>query len=170
MEVDIAGELVREAITEKRRRGIQNLRIEEEVGTRASSRSPKPEGRIDIKVIYSFDESEYFGIECKRVSGRRSDGLARKYIDNGLMRFVTGKYSSGDRWAGMIGFVIDGQTLASVRLIADEIATRSEELGLDAGWRSETGFGRIGQLYRTRHRRSRPKARIDILHLFLTLN
>jgi len=76
---------------EKKQRGIANLRVEEEVGTRSSPGSPKPEGRIDVKVIYSFDEDEYFGIECKRVGGNRARDLAREYVTEGVLRFVGGK-------------------------------------------------------------------------------
>ncbi|HET6429590.1 MAG TPA: hypothetical protein VFJ30_14330 [Phycisphaerae bacterium] len=169
-EVDIAGQLGREVLAEKKRRRISNLRIEEEVGTRASAQSPKPEGRIDIKVIYSFDEDEYFGIECKRVSGNKSDRLARKYVENGMLRFVTGKYSPGHEWAAMMGFVVDGQTDLSIRLIVDEIAAHKMELGLDGEWMAEMGFSGPSHLYKTGHKQTHLGTRITILHLFLNLN
>lgn len=170
LEPDIAGQLGREVLAEKRRRGIQNLRIEEEVGTRSSPESPKPERRIDIKVIYSFDEDEYFGIECKRVSGRKSDGLARKYVQNGVLRFVSGKYSPGHQWAAMVGFVIDDKMPASVKLIAEEISARANELGLDGSWLAETQFCKPDHIYRTRHKQVGRPTLLTILHLFLNLN
>ncbi|MCK4625223.1 MAG: hypothetical protein KAV00_07930, partial [Phycisphaerae bacterium] len=102
LEPDIAGRLGREMLAEKRRRKIRNMRIEEEVGTRYSLDALKVEGRIDIKVIYSFDEEEYFGIECKRVSSRKADRLAMEYVKKGIARFVTEKYSPGHNWAAMV--------------------------------------------------------------------
>src|SRR5690348_324251 len=90
--------------------------IEEEIGTRSGSNPLKPDGRIDIKIIYSFDETEYFGIECKRANDTGND-LAKRHIQKGLMRFVTGKYSPNHDWMAMVGFVIDGKLAESIERI-----------------------------------------------------
>ena len=169
MEPVIAGHLVRDMRAEKKRRGIANLRIEEEVGTRSSPGSPKPEGRIDVKVIYSFDEDEYFGIECKRLGGRKRRRLAREYVTEGVLRFVAGKYSPGHAWCAMAGFVIDGRVLESVELVSDELHKRRSEVRLDGRWMPEARFGSYDHLYRTAHRQTRPSSRINMLHLFLSL-
>lgn len=49
----------------------------------------------------------YFGAECKRL---RSDQLKllNEYIDNGVNRFVSGKYSSKSTVAAMIGYIQEG--------------------------------------------------------------
>lgn len=47
-----------------------------------------------------------FVIECKRL--KTAD---KAYIDEGLERFINLKYSEGDEYAGMIGFVISGETV-----------------------------------------------------------
>ena len=49
-ETEIAGNLCREMKAEKKRRQLSTIRIEEEVGTHSSLNSPKPEGRIDVKL------------------------------------------------------------------------------------------------------------------------
>src|SRR5579859_3791581 len=92
-ENDIAGCLGKEMIVVKEQIYGRKapFRIEEESGTRSIENPDKPDGRIDIKIIYSFVESEYFGIECKRVSDKGND-LAKKYVNKGLMRFIAGKY------------------------------------------------------------------------------
>ena len=169
-ETDIAGRLAREMIAEKRKRRISHFRIEEEVGTRASLSSPKPEGRIDIKIIYSFAEEEYFGVECKRVSGSKSDGLSKKYVENGVMRFVSGKYSPGHGWAAMIGFVVDGDPAGAVKLIAEAIAAAGNAAGICDEWASEKRFGNHNHLYVTRHGQLPASRAVRILHLFLSLN
>ena len=48
-----------------------------------------------------------FGAECKRL---RSDQLKllNEYIDNGVNRFVSGKYSSKSTVASMIGYIQEG--------------------------------------------------------------
>lgn len=169
-ETEIAGRLAREMIREKRQRKISHFRIEEEVGTRSSLSSPKPEGRIDIKIIYSFAEEEYFGIECKRVSGSRADRLSKKYVDNGVLRFVSGKYSPGHGWGAMVGFVVDGNAEAAVKLIAEVIARSKDLVCLCEDWVPEMRFGRHKHLYLTSHRQLPTSAAIRILHLFLSLN
>jgi hypothetical protein len=93
-ENDIAGCLGKEMIAVKNLEYGRDaiFRIDEESGTRSITNPRKPDGRIDIKIVYSFVETEYFGIECKRVNDKGND-LAKKYVSKGLMRFVTGKYS-----------------------------------------------------------------------------
>src|SRR5574338_1014385 len=80
-ENEIAGELSAEMELERERRKVP-FRIEEECGTRSPS-ARRPDGRIDIKITYSFLRAEYFGIECKRIRARRA-ALARKYVDEGV--------------------------------------------------------------------------------------
>ena len=169
-EPQIARRLSREMISEKKRRGINRLRFEEEVGTVSSPDAIRVEGRIDVKVIYSFDENEYFGIECKRVSGRRGDGLADKYVDEGIARFVSGRYSPGHRWAAMSGFVIDGEVVRSVELVAAAVVSKKRAIALVEGWATEDRFGRQEHLYRTRHRQSGRDSHINLLHFFLAMN
>jgi hypothetical protein len=165
-ETRIAGVLGREMIARKRIDPAlnQRFRIEEEVGTRSRG-AIKPDGRIDIKIIYSFDESEYFGLECKRVS--RSQTLAKKYVSEGIVRFVTGKYSAGHKWAGMLGFVITSELSAAVTVVAGRVIKEKSACRLNSRWEPELRFGPIPNLYRTFHRTSR--ASFNLLHLFVAL-
>jgi len=67
----------------------ERIRIEEEVGTRSFPNLPKPKGRIDIKIIYSYNENEYFGMECKRVSSTEPNRyLATDYVREGVLEKV----------------------------------------------------------------------------------
>jgi len=145
------------------------FRIEEESGTRSLG-APKPDGRIDIKIICSFVEHEYLGIECKRVSGRDSN-LARKYITEGIMRFVTGKYGSGHDTGAMLGIVVDGALKRAVCRLRRQIERHRVLICLIEDWAPETRFGCSARLYSTRHlqRGSGPGATILILHLLLCL-
>ncbi|SHO61379.1 hypothetical protein [Algoriphagus zhangzhouensis] len=69
-------------------------------------------GRTDIKVkpLNPFiDHEAYYIIECKRldsVNTTGATGLNAKYIENGIIRFVTKQYSSYYQVNGMIGFVV----------------------------------------------------------------
>jgi hypothetical protein len=169
-EPEIAGHLGREMTAEKNRRpGLKNqLRIEEEVGTRSSLTSDKPEGRIDIKIIYSFNEAEYFGMECKRVTSKNSR-LAQKYVDDGVMRFVAGKYSPSHDWAAMVGFVIDGNSNGCINLIRNYLTRKCQETCLEEDWAVDTSFGATPNLYGTSHRQQGRSFLFRLLHLFLVV-
>lgn len=170
-EPEIAGHLGREMTLEKNSRsGLKNqIRIEEEVGTRSSPTSKKPEGRIDIKIIYSFDEAEYFGMECKRITSKNSR-LAKKYVDEGIMRFVTGKYSPGHDFAAIIAFVIDGKLTDCVDLVRARLTKSCQEACLVEDWAIEPDFGLQNDLYRTVHRQQSQSVLLRLLHLFLVID
>ncbi|MFW6316062.1 MAG: hypothetical protein ACOC1Z_03055 [Cyanobacteriota bacterium] len=172
LETMLAGYLRQQMIYEKNSRlGVKNqIRIESEVGTLSSQESIEPEGRIDIKVIYSFVEDEYFSMECKRVSsstrGKDKD-LARKYIDEGILRFVEGVYSPNHDFGSMIGFVIDGNVQGCIDRVCKRLEARKNETYLEEDWVEETNFVQHPNLYRTRHRQYNHNSSINVLHLFL---
>ncbi len=171
-EPEIAGHLGRAMLIEKRQRPKldQQIRIEEEVGIRSSLVAPKPEGRIDIKIIYSFNENEYFGMECKRISSTNKE-LATKYVVEGVMRFVTGKYSPGHDWSSMLGFVIDGNITGSIDMIQNHLLVRNLDTQMENNsWALEQSFGTYNNVFRTRHRQYRRNSPMTILHLFLNIN
>lgn len=65
-------------------------------------------GFVDIKVqtMISLNEPQaYYIFECKRLDGNK--GLNEKYIKDGIMRFVSEKYSSYYGLNGMIGFEVE---------------------------------------------------------------
>ena len=148
IENDIAGCLGRDMITVKNDKFGRDaaFRIDEESGTRSIDNPSKPDGRIDVKIVYSFIETEYFGIECKRVNDKGND-LAKKYINKGLMRYVTGKYSPGLDWMAMIGFVVDGKTINAIERICGFLAISKRRTRLQEEWRQEMNFGKFEHLY-----------------------
>ncbi|HEY0071829.1 MAG TPA: hypothetical protein VGE04_17860 [Chloroflexia bacterium] len=176
-EPHIAGHLRRAMVSEKKRRkglGEQlRFRIEDEVGTHSSSESTKPEGRIDIKIMYNWEEDEYFGIECKRVSGT-DNTLAKNYILKGVMRFVEGKYSPGHDWGALIGFVIDGDIPSCLNLVHNELFKRRVMNRMEGDWQLETQFGGLINLHSSRHYYyslgTMKKSLITLLHLFLPVS
>jgi hypothetical protein len=169
-ENDIAGCLGKEMIVLKNRQFGRDalFRIDEESGTRSIVNPDKPDGRIDIKIIYSFVEAEYFGIECKRINDKGND-LAKKYVNKGLMRFVTGKYSPGHDWIAMIGFVIDGKSSQCIQRLTEYLAITRRRTYMKEDWTPETNFGNHENLYRTRHNQRGKASPITVLHLFLDI-
>lgn len=76
--------------------------------------APEKFGRADIKIIskkLTFSDTEaYFIIECKRLDSKNTSGISglnAEYIDEGIARFASKKYSMYDGTAGMIGFVVE---------------------------------------------------------------
>lgn len=69
-------------------------------------------GRTDIKVQTTntfLDTSAYYIIECKRLDSQNlkgKTGLNAEYIGRGIMRFVSGQYSTNKYLNGIIGFVV----------------------------------------------------------------
>lgn len=69
----------------------------------------KSSGFIDIKVGTtgrSINPDDYYIFECKRLD--ESIGRGRAYVDDGIYRFISGKYFSDSPFAGLIGFIQHG--------------------------------------------------------------
>lgn len=64
-------------------------------------------GRADIRIKLKTDfdkHSAYYIVECKRIDG--TEGLNKKYIEEGVARFITQKYSAYYGKNIMLGFVV----------------------------------------------------------------
>ena len=141
--------------------------IEGEVGTFHTI-----EGRIDIKVIYDWDEKNYFGIECNRLSGKNK-GLDKKYVTDGLMRFITGKYSQGHQFGFtrgmMLGYVINGTCERAIQLVQERIDEHRVCLRIEKEFTRETRFNDYPTLHSSRHRQKITTTIIMILHYFFEI-
>jgi len=90
-------------------------------------------GRIDLKFLpaVSAREEIYLAFECKRlnalVNGVRRT-LAPEYVNEGMMRFVTGNYARAMLNGGMLGYVLDGRCDDAIRLVAENITARATDL------------------------------------------
>lgn len=138
----------------------------------AASRSDEalliPDGRIDFKLIYDYDQEAYFSIECKRVSA--TDGtLANLYVTQGVVRFTSGKYASGHDWAGMLAFVIDNNPTGAAKLINARVEKFPPETFLIGTVVAETGFGSRSDLYRSEHKPPHNRKGLNILHLYVSV-
>ncbi|MCH7728455.1 MAG: hypothetical protein IH991_18545 [Planctomycetes bacterium] len=169
IENDITDRLRWEMSREKQRRTPSpQLRFERET-QRDDADKEFPTGRIDVFVIYSFEEDEYFAMECKKVDDRHETS-AKKYVKNGVCRFSEGKYSPGHPYAAMIAFVSEGTRESAAEYIGRYlIAYNKSSTKIDEqwGWQTETGFGTLPDLYSSRHCQAGTGNTIQLLHLFL---
>lgn len=154
---------------ERRRRSPEpQLRFERETQS-DSPDEDRSSGLIDVYVIYSFDQSEYFAMECKKVDDHR-ETPAKKYVEKGVCRFSTGKYSFGHAYGAMVGYVTEGSPAGAAEFLGRTLTSCDRKLtGLerDWGWRPETRFGPVPDLYSSRHVQMGGRDPILLLHLFL---
>ena len=70
------------------------------------------EGRLDLQVSCGHGAEVYFAIEAKRLRVSLPSGLFlgnREYVEEGMMRFVTGQYAPFMQAGAMLGYVYDGK-------------------------------------------------------------
>ena len=90
---------------------------------------------IDFVLTIGDDEDVYLACECKRLNvpyktGMR--GLVGEYVDEGLMRFVTGQYANGLPAAMMLGYVMNARTDRARRGVNRAMAFRSAAIRLQS--------------------------------------
>lgn len=88
---------------------------------------------IDFVLTIGEDEDVYLACECKRLnvpfkSGRKA--LVREYVDDGLMRFVAGRYARGLPLAMMLGYVMDANLLSARTALHRAMSVRASTIGL----------------------------------------
>jgi len=88
-------------------------------------------GWNDIRVLPpdSRDEDYAFVFECKRLNVTFPNGKFRHnadaYVGKGMMRFITGQYSTSLHEAGMLGYVMDGNTTGAHTRVVRAILARA---------------------------------------------
>ena len=131
------------------------------------------DGRNDIRFYPPSHARQtiFFTAECKRLHVNTASGfksLANKYVDEGVIRFAEGKYSSGLPCGGMIGYVMDDRMDQALESVLREIEKKKWRSRLRLRAKAKTPSGAI-QSHRwsidTEHRRS--DGRFTMHHLLL---
>lgn len=108
------------------------------------STTDKSPGRADLIFDYLDTQREevYFLFECKCLcvpSTSRWKSLAGDYVGaDGMMRFVSGKYSADLPAGGMIGYVMDGKVQVAISKVAEAIMNNRVGLHLKTNTGLET--------------------------------
>lgn len=130
-------------------------------------------GRIDLKFLPAVSALEeiYFAFECKRLNatiGGSRRTLATEYVTEGMMRFVTGQYSSAVDSGGMIGYILDGESDVAIGAVGQNIASRRTELRMSASAHLEgSGLHPDNPLIRQTDHTLSPQRQFRIHHIFL---
>ncbi len=102
------------------------------------SASPRetPDGRVDLTVTCGRGANVYFAIEAKRLRVRDAAGRlhtgAPEYVDEGMMRFVSGRYAPRMSAGSMLGYVFDGSIVQARADVSGAINARRTALRLAA--------------------------------------
>ena len=91
------------------------------------------EGRLDLKVSCSLGYETYFAIEAKRLRvslPSRFFSGGREYVEDGMMRFVTGQYAPFMHSGAMLGYVYDGDKDSAREDIDRQVQIRAQALKL----------------------------------------
>lgn len=92
-------------------------------------------GRLDLHFKHRHSQRDYFAFEGKRLHVRYPGGqVSPEYVtyvsDEGMGAFVAGQYSPNLPVAGMLGYVMDGNTEKAWTGLAARIEAKCDELCL----------------------------------------
>lgn len=107
---------------------------------------------IDFVLTIGDDEDVYLACECKRLNVPYKTGvraLVGEYVDEGLMRFVSGQYSNGLPLAMMLGYVMNAKSNVARRGVKRILALRSATAGFQSERDAPVVSGRPLRFYTT---------------------
>lgn len=92
-------------------------------------------GRLDLSFKHRCSQRDYFAFESKRLHVRYPGGTTSPEYsvyagDDGMGAFIEGPYSKGLPAAGMLGYVMDGDTAKAWSGITKSMDSKRESLGL----------------------------------------
>lgn len=124
--------------------------------------------KIDFVLTMGDDEDVYLACECKRLNvpyNTRTRRLVGEYVDEGLMRFITGQYSNGLPLAMMLGYVMDSRVDRAHSGVKRAMKERSTAIGLMSVRDASTVSGRPLRFHTTHT--CIPGHVIEVRHTFL---
>jgi hypothetical protein len=131
-----------------------------------------PAGKIDFVVSCGLGAEIYFAIEAKRLRVRSTSGKMDagndNYVNDGMMRFVSGQYAPFMKTGAMLGYVYDRDINKARSGVAGYIKSRGKELKLTSPKQlTRASILPDKVIYETRHRLK--KRSFLIYHIFLAV-
>jgi hypothetical protein len=132
--------------------------------------SDSPEGYVDILVSCGDGSETYFAIEAKRLRVRSAKGTVdagnNDYVNEGMMRFVSGQYAPFMTSGAMLGYVYDGDIQKACSGVGRYIKGKIKELRLMPPEKMKrSSLVATREVYETRHDLTHRK--FFIYHVFL---
>ncbi|OQX21695.1 MAG: hypothetical protein BWK75_02635, partial [Candidatus Altiarchaeales archaeon A3] len=125
---------------------------------------PKHAKKIDLCLQSGWMSEEiYFTFECKRLNN--NPVLAKEYVKEGMMRFISCEYANNCKVGGMIVYLIDGSVSDNVCLINEKINTHGR-LNANDELKSEEPIDDFKDIYSSKHTRDKCPSPLKIYHIF----
>jgi hypothetical protein len=125
-------------------------------------------GKIDVAILLDWERERYVAYECKRLNviskGGRSS-LATRYVNDGMMRFMTEQYAEALPVGCMLGYVLDGDLAFALNQVSAAINAQKAALSLVVGPVSAVPIIGI-ERFSTGHLRAN-KTNIELRHVLL---
>ncbi|MHA1410639.1 MAG: hypothetical protein ACTSQY_10105 [Candidatus Odinarchaeia archaeon] len=123
-EDEITEELYTEIIIVWSQSGIQNLLpINQKIDKTLAKNRGKPP-TIDFCFRDRWIKKAFFGFECK-ILAEGNSRLTKEYVDNGLKRYLQGKYCSTTSIGSLIGYVIIGDIKKTIQDVKKRVDKES---------------------------------------------
>jgi hypothetical protein len=114
-------------------------------------------GRTDLSFAISGIE---FIVECKRLKN-----ASNQYITEGLYRFINEDYAKNESYAGMMGFVVEG----NIKRICSSLATKCKKENFSENTFVKSNTHNMANSFVSSHYRKETEA-INIYHLLFEFN
>ena len=124
------------------------------------SRVPRP----DVVMWLGLQGEARMNIECKRLlSGSASP---RQYVEDGMCRFLNGRYPVDQGVGTMVGFLLDRTPLTAADQISAAILVA---VGRDEPLQEDTPLETLDSIYRSLHASDGEGAVVELVHLLLDI-
>jgi hypothetical protein len=153
------------------RDGPLDIRLQPEIVS-VDSDENTPVGKIDFVVSCGLGAEIYFAIEAKRLRVRSTSGKMDagndNYVNDGMMRFVSGQYAPFMKTGAMLGYVYDRDINKARSGVAGYIKSRGKELKLTSPKQlKRASILPDKAIYETRHRLK--ERSFLIYHIFIAV-
>ncbi|MBO5070678.1 MAG: hypothetical protein J6C37_10005 [Roseburia sp.] len=121
-------------------------------------------GRVDIRILLKSDfekEEAYYIIECKRIDG--TSDLNKKYVKDGVARFVAQKYSSYYGRNIMLGFVVKKIDVATNARLIEGIQNADSDIHMHGDFELVKRVG-VTQSYKCMYQIQ--SGAVELCHIF----
>ena len=113
-----------------------------------------------------LSDDAYLSIECKRLA---PDDLARRYVVDGIAKFVRGYYGAKAQTGAMVGYVIRGTSSAVLKRVNAQVE-RAPAMDSRHTLSLADPIGWLNTVFASNHPRSSPLQAIGITHLFFDMD
>jgi hypothetical protein len=130
-------------------------------------------GFIDFIVFSDLNQENYIAYECKRLNVLFPSGfktLADKYVEEGVMRYVSAQYAQELPFGVMIGYVLDSNVPKALAAVKSQIQNKARRLHCISQKSDVKNLPPVSFISRFTTGHSRASGKIEVQHLLLPLS